>query len=291
MSAAAPCPVCGAAAIRQVAYPGKERASALGFDSIGICDGCGLGAARPTIAQEALDRFYATGSYWGHVADEGAPQLAHESNQARRRLLACLPHIPAAGTLRLLDVGAGHGMTVRWAQALLTDRVAGLDFIEPDERLAAQVLSRPAPFAVTRVRQPLAAERYDLVFANQVLEHVADPVAFMTSVRDALAPGGVAYVETPHSDYRFKSDVFPHVLFFTAAAMAGLAERSGLRTLTCESFGRNPGGGPADLACRAGFRLAAALGAEGASRLLDDALWRYGARSDGIWLRWIAARP
>lgn len=293
MTTTGACPACGGPWRSELAYPARERGGSLRFERILLCGGCGFGTAAPAVPQDALDAYYGTGTYWASLAmspGASAATMAHEGNQARHRLQSCLGHLPRSGGLHLLDLGAGRGWTIPWAERLLPGRVAAFDFVEPDDRLAADILARGAPFPLARAVVPLPSGRYRLAFANQVLEHVADPVAFLSALRAALQPDGIAYVEVPFSDYRFKQDVFPHVQFFTPEAMIRIAERSGLRTLRCEGFGRWPGAGGADLARRAAFRAATALGAGRLSRLLDDALWDYGARTDGIWIRWIGAR-
>lgn len=46
---------------------------------------------------------------------------------------------------------------------------------------------------------PCAAERFDLVIANHVLEHVADDLAAVREIRRVLRPGGHAILQTPYS--------------------------------------------------------------------------------------------
>jgi len=123
-----------------------------------------------------------------------------------------------------------------------------------------------------------------------VLEHVADPVAALGTIHGLLARDGVAYIEMPHADYRFKSDVFPHTWFFTHDALAALARRAGLTQVLRESFGRFPTSSADDLARRAAFRAAATLKLESLAGFFDDKVWRYDQRDDGMWLRWLVRR-
>lgn len=46
---------------------------------------------------------------------------------------------------------------------------------------------------------PCAAESFDLVIANHVLEHVADDLAAVREIRRVLRPGGHAILQTPFS--------------------------------------------------------------------------------------------
>lgn len=48
---------------------------------------------------------------------------------------------------------------------------------------------------------PLAPGSVDLVLANQVIEHILDPVGFARAVLDVLAPGGRFIVTTPNVRY------------------------------------------------------------------------------------------
>lgn len=289
----APCVACGGGAFSSRPYPAAGAADAgLRFEDIRLCAACGLGQALPARPQSALDAFYASGSYWASVVAPGRAQNLHAWNQCRHRVAAVLVALTARAPLRVLDVGAGQGWTADWLVKLAPQGVERFDFVEPDDGCSAAIEARKPCTAVRRL-DSLAQARpgYDVVFLNHVLEHVADPVACAHSVTALLADGGLAYVEVPHADYRFKDDVFPHTWFFTPAALHHLAERAGVNEQRSETFGRLPAGGPLDLACRAGFRGSAALGAATPASWFDDRLWRYQAVADGIWLRWIVARP
>ena len=43
-------------------------------------------------------------------------------------------------------------------------------------------------------------EKYDVVLAYQVIEHVEDPVTFMNSLKSLLNPGGVVHLELPNQN-------------------------------------------------------------------------------------------
>ncbi|MCE9640175.1 MAG: class I SAM-dependent methyltransferase [Betaproteobacteria bacterium] len=301
MTAANPqsCPVCGASAPNEVNYPGgnTRAGQSLQFTGIAICDTCELGFALPRPPQAALDRFYASGIYWTEVG-RNLPQVMHEKAQCEQRVAACLPLIEKAQQLRVLDVGAGHGWTVDWVARMLPGRIARFDFIEPDDDAAKSISNKQPGFPLQRVHSMSdASDHYDLIFLNHVLEHVADPLAMIARITELLAPNGIAYIEMPHADYRFKSDVFPHTLFFTPASLAMLARKTGITQLACATFGRSPDEpGPAwrrriNWVLQRLFVLAARHGVWLVQRALDHAVWDYRPREPGIWLRWIIARP
>ena len=278
------CPICGAPAGRRVAYQGAAH-EMLTFKAIALCDACGAGVALPRPDQPALDRFYACGAYW-HTSS-GAAQRAHEASQAWLRVQVIRTYLEGR-KVQVADVGAGHGGIARALAGLGVD-VSRYTFLEPDEQAAAEVAALPLPFCAERARSVSAMRGpFDVVFLNHVLEHVADPLALLRQV-SALAPRGVVYVETPHADYRFKDDVFPHVFFFTPKALAVLGERLGVRTAACETFGRMPAPklSPMGLVQRVAARALRMAKSAPLQRVLDRIVWRYAPCDDGIWLRWI----
>lgn len=82
----------------------------------------------------------------------------------------------------------------------------------------------------------LPAARYDVVCAFQVLEHVADPLAFVTAAREWLAPGGRLFLGVPNRESYlaglrdFPLDLPPHhVTRWSGQALEALAQAAGLR--------------------------------------------------------------
>lgn len=255
---------------------------------------CGLGVAEPRASQADLDAYYASGAYW-HASAGSKAQLAHERNQSRHRVLCCLSYFARGGAVA--DIGAGHGAIAEWLDELADARVQCYDFVEPDAASREWILTRQTRFPL-RSAATVAdlGQDYSLIFLDHVLEHVADPVDFLGGVCGRLRPGGIAYVETPNSDQRFKDDVFPHTLFFTPRALRRLANRLGLEVLECTAFGAYPGaaGGMSLQLFRwlgAAFHAAARVGIPSLERWIDDAIWRYAPAQDGMWLRCVMKRP
>lgn len=126
-----------------------------------------------------------------------------ETMQEARRYAAHLfdlfrPHLGS----RILEVGSGIGtMSARLANA--AEFVLG---IEPN--LNCAVRAREAltghPRFTLRVchleecdRTELAAHRFDTVFCVNVLEHIKDDVAALTTFRDVIVPGGRVLIFVP----------------------------------------------------------------------------------------------
>ena len=287
-NAANGCLLCGESAVHHIAYPGAAAPAAreLGLEGIALCNTCGFGRAAPCPEQARLDDFYSSGSYWH--ASTNPYQMAHERVQATVRVQRIAPLMPATQGLRVLDVGAGHGFIAGALEDV--GRVTAYDFIEPDDSAASHIVAGTRAFPRRRLSNLDEAANYDVLFLDHVLEHVADPEDFMRGLLGHLEPNALAYVETPLADQRFKSDVFPHVLFFTAPAIAALGKRLGAETIAIEAFGRMPGFALAHKFADVAFRAAVRSGMFVVQEAIDRAIWGYRVARDGVWLRWIFSK-
>ena len=106
--------------------------------------------------------------------------------------------LPLAG-VSLLDVGCGAGLFAEPLARLGAD-VVGVDpapaAIEAARRHAEETGARLAYRAATV--EELAAEprRFDVVSAMEVIEHAADPKAFVASAASLVKPGGLLLAST-----------------------------------------------------------------------------------------------
>jgi 2-polyprenyl-3-methyl-5-hydroxy-6-metoxy-1,4-benzoquinol methylase len=153
----------------------------------------------------------------------------------------------------VLDVGCGEG---QFASALASAGVAvtGIDVAreplrragERDPRLDLRLFAPAGPW-------PLRDASFDVVWAGEVIEHVADTAAWLSEVRRVLVPGGLLLLSTPaHPLARrlalalhgrsFESHFDPlgdHLRFYTARSLTGLLEGFGFAEIQI-----TPGGPP-----------------------------------------------
>lgn len=105
---------------------------------------------------------------------------------------------PFAG-LRLLDIGCGGGLLSE-PMARLGATVVGADAAErniPVARLHAEQSGLDIDYRHTTAEAMAAAgESFDVVLNMEVVEHVADPPAYLAACRDLLKPGGLMICST-----------------------------------------------------------------------------------------------
>ncbi|PRX37090.1 3-demethylubiquinone-9 3-methyltransferase [Meinhardsimonia xiamenensis] len=101
--------------------------------------------------------------------------------------------------LRLLDIGCGGGLLSE-PMARLGAEVVGADAAEGNIHVA-RIHAEQSGLAIdyrhtTAEALAEAGERFDVVLNMEVVEHVADPRAFLATCRELLKPGGLMICST-----------------------------------------------------------------------------------------------
>jgi 2-polyprenyl-3-methyl-5-hydroxy-6-metoxy-1,4-benzoquinol methylase len=170
------------------------------------------------------------------------PEVAEEKIGILTGMVASLEgHAPRRG--RLLDIGCNRGLLMEAARRRGWQAV-GVELSPVAAQRAREDYGHEVHPTLDDVE---ALDRFDLAVAWHVLEHTADPVAFLGQVARLLRPDGVLAIQVPSFDYldEFRSRSMithlvcaVHNLYFTEATLAAVLVRSGLVPI---SGGNSPG--------------------------------------------------
>ena len=239
----APCPGCGAPA-------GRESFVKSGF-AYTECASCATLWASPRPPAARLAAFYRSGKsahYWCTAFYRETAEARREHIFRPRALLLkellARPDAPDHGVVA--DIGAGYGIFLEEAARLGAFReVVG---IEPNPALAAVCRERGFRVVEKAVEDAAPGElRADVVTAFEVLEHVHDPLRFLSAIKRALAPGGWVVLTTLTASgfdiqtlWERSNAVTPpqHINLLSIEGMRDLLQRAGLEIVELSTPGR-----------------------------------------------------
>jgi 2-polyprenyl-3-methyl-5-hydroxy-6-metoxy-1,4-benzoquinol methylase len=103
----------------------------------------------------------------------------------------------ASDSVVLLDLGCDDGVwTRRLAEAVGAGEMHGVEIVEEPARKAAENGVKVRRLDLSQPMDELPSGAFDLVHANQVIEHVPNVDIFVSEVYRLLKPGGYAVVST-----------------------------------------------------------------------------------------------
>ncbi|MDX1737171.1 MAG: class I SAM-dependent methyltransferase [Alphaproteobacteria bacterium] len=239
------CPLCGSSEIADAhSYPGEGK---IFFPKeIANCGKCGLGRAIPMPDDQQLNDYY-NGDYWEaseiNISARKFPSPNVLGQSRWKHIEEHLKNQTNTTGLKLLDVGAGHGFLGLHAAKSKNVNVSGYHVVEPDKNLrdALQTAWSAEDCILTSCESlEKVDEKFDIIALCHVLEHVNDPLKFLNNITSKLNPGGLLFIEVPNRDDHFKSDVFPHTLFFDQHSLPQTLNNAGLTNISCEIRGPSP---------------------------------------------------
>ncbi|KRB86249.1 3-demethylubiquinone-9 3-methyltransferase [Sphingomonas sp. Root710] len=157
------------------------------------------------VAEEAAHFGKLAADWWD---PNGSSAMLHKLNPPRlRHIRATVDQhwggdsaaVKSLAGKRAVDVGCGAGLLAE-PLARMGAAVTAIDAAPENvavARLHAEKQGLNIDYRAGGV-EALQGERFDLVTSMEVIEHVADPAAFIAGLAELLAPGGVMILSTPN---------------------------------------------------------------------------------------------
>lgn len=162
--------------------------------------------ARTTVDPDEIAKFEAMAAEWWDPDGKFKPlhmlnpcRLDYITSQISAEFGRDLSDAAPFEGLRILDIGCGGGLLCE-PMARLGATVVGADAAErniPVAQLHAEQSGLEIDYRHTTAEAMAnAGEQFDVVLNMEVVEHVADPLSYLSACRDLLVPGGLHLCST-----------------------------------------------------------------------------------------------
>ncbi len=172
-------------------------------------------------------------------------------DNVRYEMLKYLPENPG----KIMDVGCGNGAFAKVVKEKTGAEVWGMEYVTREAAEAAKMLERVFAGRCEDNIDELPDSYFDLVYFNDVLEHLVDPYDVLARFRKKMAPGGIVVSSIPNIRYHnalipilfkkeFKYESFgvmdhTHLRFFTKKSIRRMFEEQGYEILLHEGINRS----------------------------------------------------
>lgn len=138
---------------------------------------------------------------------------------------------------RILDIGCGPGRFLSECKKMGAF-VTGLDISPSSSKLAKEFFDLDIVELTLKdsiEKAILKKESFDYIFAFEIIEHVENPVDFLTDIHHLLSSNGLAFFSTPNFQLFFLmkqnapavSNWKEHIQFFTPTTLSNILSKSG----------------------------------------------------------------
>ncbi|TAL66345.1 MAG: class I SAM-dependent methyltransferase, partial [Legionella sp.] len=229
------CPVCRSkdAQVR-AAYRGSHPIF-LGLERT-HCSSCEMVFVSPMPTETALSEYNA--SYFS-TAHGGTPSnkvtRAFFSGIARLRMTHIERYIQTQRiqVAKLLELGPGPGVFAKnWLEKYPTT-----SYMAYETDISCHPSLQKVGVTLLDSASRVGNSDVDLIVMSHVLEHVTDPIQFLTTSTQNLRKGGAIFIEVPCRDYEHKPLDEPHLLFFDKEPMRLLLQQLGFNNIQISYHG------------------------------------------------------
>ena len=171
-------------------------------------------------------------------------------NHERPEMLAFLPE----GCKKVLDVGCGEGTFVKQIKDKTGAEAWGIELMAEPGAEAKKILDKVFVGPCENFVVDLPENYFDVIYCNDVLEHLVDPYSVLNTLKGKLSENGVVISSIPNIRYHdaFKKIILQkkfeyeghgifdktHMRFFTKSSIAKMYEDQGYKILSHKGINR-----------------------------------------------------
>jgi SAM-dependent methyltransferase len=201
-----------------------------------ICSTCGLVYQSPRMSEEELTGFYEREYRPLYQGSQGPNPKDLTVQQSRAASLLEFTRGNLSGCSRHLDIGSSAGLLLQRFQEAFSCQSLG---IEPGNAYRSYAQEQGLRvFASLDELEAAGESQFDLISMAHVLEHIPDPVGYLSALREKwLVAGGHLLVEVPNL-YAHDSFEVAHLVSFSAHTLSQTLQKAGFEIITLEQHGR-----------------------------------------------------
>ena len=205
--------------------------------SVVNCSECSLSFLYPRLSEEVILKFYKKG-YFNHDDDGGYSSYENQKDSLKatfKRFLENLQKNNFTGG-SLLEIGCGYGYLLEEAEPFF-DLRTGTDL---SQEAVNQAKKSADKIYLGGIEQLPKESRFDYIIANQVIEHIYNPIKFTQKLVQHLNPNGTIIFSTPDIGSFWKTlqgnhwssfKVPEHVCFYNENSLTSLLHKAELTDL------------------------------------------------------------
>lgn len=237
--------VCGSVDVKTTSVELKLRNTLLSFATV-QCDHCDTVFFHPMPSGEVIKRHYSDD--YNFYSGNNPKQYGRGVGFARYYLR------PLSNAGKILDVGCGAADFLNAISQTIGWEVYGVDINQASIENASKSTGLKNLIYGDIFDSRLDELRFDCIHLRDVIEHVVDPVSFVSRARSLLSDQGFIYVRIPNGLVEFKgkirqarknggiAETLPgHIWYISIAGFQNLCEKSGLQIVSSFSFGLKNG--------------------------------------------------
>lgn len=226
------CPLCGSD--QNKPFDEREFRGKAVFNR--ICSSCGLVYQSPRMTEDELTTFYEGEYRQLYQGDQGPNPKDLAVQQRRADSLLGFSRGKLKRCTRHLDIGCSAGLLLGRFQESYQCQSVGT---EPGNAYRRYAQEKGLDVFASLDQLEIAGEaQFDLVSMAHVLEHIANPVDYLTALRKKwLVTDGHLLVEVPNL-YAHDSFEVAHLVSFSAHTLSQTLQKAGFEIIALEGHGR-----------------------------------------------------